>query len=241
MQSENFDNLIKIISIYKNEKLNILGTYSHLCVADSSIKEDINFTKKQISCFDKCINFLKENGFDTGIIHLQSSYGAINYSELNYDYIRLGICMYGVNSSYDSYQLNSVNLKPVLSLKARITTIKEINKNDSVSYGRIFISKGKMRIATIAIGYADGIPRNLSNQNLLVEVNGKYFNSIGRICMDQMIIDISNKQNIKVGNVVTLIGADRRISAEKMALKGSTITNELLSRLGSRLNRVIVK
>jgi len=236
---EKYDNIDEISKIYENKKLNILGTFSHLCVADSEKLEDIEFSKMQIKRFDECIRILKDKGYDTGTIHLQSSYGTINYLGLNYDYVRIGILMYGVNSSKNSYQLNKLNLKPVLSVKARITSIREIEINDSVSYGRTYIAEKKRRIAAISLGYADGIPRNLSNKNMLVKVNEEYGIVIGRICMDQMLIDITNLASIKVVDIVTIIDKDKKISAEEVSDKADTITNELLCRLGSRLKRII--
>ena len=226
--------------IYENEKLNILGTFSHLCVADSNTKENIDFTNRQIELFNETIKRIKTKGYDTGKVHLQSSYGVINYTGLDYDYVRVGILMYGINSSYESYQLTHLNLKPVLSLKARITSVKEINKNDSVSYGRTYIVTENRKIASVSIGYADGIPRNLSNQNMQVKINESYGTVIGRICMDQLLIDISNISNVKVGDIITIIGEDKNITAEQVADKADTITNELLCRLGDRLARIIV-
>ena len=236
---ERYDSIDKISKIYENEKLNILGTFSHLCVADSKKTEDIEFSKKQIKRFNECIKTLKDKGYDTGKVHLQSSYGTINYVGLNYDYVRMGILMYGVNSSKQTYQLNNLNLKPVLSVKARITSIKDIEVNDSVSYGRTYIASQKRKIASISIGYADGIPRNLSNKDMIVKVNDGYGKAIGRICMDQMLIDITDLSNIKVGDIATIIGDDKKISAEEVSDIADTITDELLCRLGSRLKRII--
>lgn len=237
---EKCNHLDKLYKIYENEKLNILGTFSHLCVADSNTKEDIDFTNRQIELFNETIKRIKAKGYDTGKVHLQSSYGVINYTGLDYDYVRVGILMYGINSSYESYQLIHLNLKPVLSLKARITSVKEINKNDSVSYGRTYIATENRKIASVSIGYADGIPRNLSNQNMQFKINESYGTVIGRICMDQLLIDISDISNVKVGDIITIIGEDKNITAEQVADKADTITNELLCRLGDRLARIIV-
>ena len=237
---EKYNHLDKLYKIYENEKLNILGTFSHLCVADSNTKEDIDFTNRQIELFNETIKRIKTKGYDTGKVHLQSSYGVINYTGLDYDYVRVGILMYGINSSYESYQLTHLNLKPVLSLKARITSVKEINKNDSVSYGRTYITTENRKIASVSIGYADGIPRNLSNQNMQVKINESYGTVVGRICMDQLLIDISDISNVKVGDIITIIGEDKNITAEQVADKADTITNELLCRLGDRLARIIV-
>ena len=236
---ERYDNIDKLIKIYENPMLNILGTFSHLCVADSDKKEDIEFTEKQIENFNKCIKQLKENGQDVGKVHLQSSYGAINYNTETYDYVRIGIIMYGVNSDNTSYQKNKLDLKPVLSLKARVTSVKEINKDDSVSYGRTYIADSNRKIASISIGYADGIPRCLSDKNMLVKVNGNYSKVIGRICMDQCVIDVTDVKEIKTGDVVYIIDCDDiNLSSEKFAMNADTITNEFLSRLGNRLPRI---
>ena len=221
---ERYDNIDKLIKIYENPMLNILGTFSHLCVADSDKKEDIEFTEKQIENFNKCIKQLKENGQDVGKVHLQSSYGAINYNTETYDYVRIGIIMYGVNSDNTSYQKNKLDLKPVLSLKARVTSVKEINKDDSVSYSRTYIADSNRKIASISIGYADGFPRCLSNKN---------------ICMDQCVIDVTDVKEIKTGDVVYIIDCDDiNLSSEKFAMNADTITNEFLSRLGNRLPRI---
>ena len=236
---ERYDNIDKLIKIYENPMLNILGTFSHLCVADSDKKEDIEFTEKQIENFNKCIKQLKENGQDVGKVHLQSSYGAINYNTETYDYVRIGIIMYGVNSDNTAYQKNKLDLKPVLSLKARVTSVKEINKDDSVSYGRTYIADSNRKIASISIGYADGFPRCLSNKNMLVKVNGNYSKVIGRICMDQCVIDVTDVKEIKTGDVVYIIDCDDiNLSSEKFAMNADTITNEFLSRLGNRLPRI---
>lgn len=236
---EQYNNFDKLSKIYENEKLDILGTYSHLCVADSDKKDDIKFTQEQIKEFNYCIEKLKASGYNTGKLHLQSSYGIINYSGLHYDYVRVGILMYGINSSLTSYQAMHLNLKTILELKARITSIREIDKNESVSYGRTYIAAERRKIASVSIGYADGVPRCLFNKNMKVKVNNSYCNIIGRICMDQLLIDISDIKNVEVGNIVTLIGSENEIMAEQVADKADTITNELLCRLGNRLERII--
>lgn len=238
---EKYDDIDKIVQIFENEKLNILGTFSHFCVADSNKQEDIDFSKTQIKRFNECIKLLKSKGYNPGLVHIQSSYGTINYSDCQYDYVRIGILMYGVNSSDDSYQLIHLNLKPVLSVKARITSIKDIAEKENVSYGRQYIAKQKRTIAAISIGYADGIPRSLSMKNMPVRINEDYGIIIGRICMDQLLVDITNLRNVKVGDEVTLIGQDKNIAAEVMAAKAGTITNELFCGLGSRLKRIVKK
>ena len=236
---ESYKNIDKLIDIYQMQNLEILGTYSHLCVSDSLKEDDKLFTNKQITNFFETIKTLQNLGYNTGKIHIQASYGILNYPELNCDYVRPGIIMYGVYSDESEKTKIKVNLKPVLSLKARITSIKEITQGESVSYGRTFKADKNMKIATVGIGYADGYPRNLSGKNAKVLVNGNYVNIIGRICMDQLVIDVSNLTKIEDGDIVTLIGEEKQIKAEVVAQNSGTITNELLSRLGKRLPIII--
>ena len=234
---EDFSNIDKIIEMYKMKNLYVEGIFTHLCVADSNLDDNILFTKGQIQKFYYVIKQIEEVGIDAGKKHIQSSYGLLNYPEIKCDYVRTGIIMYGVYSSKKDYIKTKLDLKPVLSLKARITTIREIKDGASISYGRTFKSNSKMKIASVSIGYADGYPRNLSNKNAEVLVNGQKARIIGRICMDQLIIDISNVEKVEVGDIVELIGEEEEISAENVAEKSGTITNELLSRLGARIKR----
>ena len=235
---ESYKNIDNLIKTYQIKNIEILGTYSHLCVADSLKSDDVEFTNEQINNFFECIDKIKSLGYDTGKIHIQASYGILNYPELNCDFVRPGIIMYGIYN--EDEPKTRLNLKSVLTLKARITSVKEIEEDESVSYGRTFIAKTKKRIATVCIGYADGYPRNLGNKDVQVMVNGQFAEIIGRICMDQLIIDVSQIKEIHQGDIVTLMGEQKEISAETIANKADTITNELLSRLGSRLGRTTI-
>lgn len=234
----NYKNINIIKELYLNNKIDVLGIFSHLSVSDSNDQENIDFTKMQISRFNDLIKKLKTDMIDVGKTHLQSSYGILNYPELEYDYVRPGIIMYGIHSEKNMTTKVKLNIKPVLSLKAKITDVKEINENDSVSYGRKYIALQREKIASVSIGYADGYPRNLSCKNVSVLINNHYAQVIGRICMDQLIIKINNL-DVKQGDIVTLIGESEKISAETIANCSDTITNELLSRLGERLSRII--
>lgn len=233
----NYKNINFIKELYLSNKIDVLGIFSHLSVSDSNDQEDIDFTKMQISRFNDLIKKLKTDMIDVGKTHLQSSYGILNYPELEYDYVRPGIIMYGIHSEKNMTTKVKLNIKPVLSLKAKITDVKEINENDSVSYGRKYIALQREKIASVSIGYADGYPRNLSCKNVSVLINNHYAQIIGRICMDQLIIKIKNL-DVKQGDIVTLIGEREKISAETIANCSNTITNELLSRLGERLIRI---
>ncbi len=231
---ECYKNLDDIKKIYEMKNLEILGTYSHLCVADSLEPKDVEFTNNQINNFFSCIDKIKESGHYVGKIHIQSSYGILNYSNVECDFVRPGIIMYG---AYNECQTKvKINIRPVLSLKSIITSVKQIQKGETVSYGRTFMANENKKIAAVSIGYGDGYPRNLSNKNVKVFVNGEYAEIIGRICMDQLMIDVTNIKNVNPGDVVELIG--EQIPVESVASKADTITNELLCRLGDRLGRI---
>ena len=236
---ENYQNIEKIKEIFAIKNIEILGLFTHLSVSDSSNLEDINFTKRQINNFFQVVNGLKSIGYSNFSSHIQSSYGILNYPELNLDYVRIGIIMYGVHSEKNIKTKVNINLKPVLTLKAKISSIHELDVNESISYGRTYITTSKIKVATVSIGYADGYPRSLSSKGIVL-VNGKRRPILGRICMDQLIIDVTN-MFIQVGDIVTLIGEDQDIKAEDVSYLANTISNELLSRLGNRLDRIIKK
>lgn len=149
--------------------------------------------------------------------------------------------MYGVLSSpYDKTKLKP-DLKPVLSLKARVILLRSINKGESVGYGRAFIAARNSKIAILPIGYADGLPRSLSCKNSFVLIGKAKAPIIGKICMDQVAVDVTDIPDVKVGMTATLIGknGDEEITAPMLAEDAESITNELLSRMGQRLNVIL--
>lgn len=228
---EEYYNITKIKKMYDMKSLNVLGIFSHLAVADSQKREDIDFTYKQIERFDACIKHLETLNIDVKKKHLQGSYGLINYPELEYDYIRMGIMLYGVKSDLDDEV--PLNLKPVLSLCSRITQIRTINPGDCVSYGCDFVANKTMKVATVSIGYGDGLSRSLSNTNYEVMVNNHPCTIIGRICMDQLMIDVSHISNVQREDEVIIFGEHNTV--EVLAKHQNSITNEVLTSLTSRI------
>ena len=233
---ERAEHIEALASLFALPRLRILGMYSHLCVADSQEIDNVLFTRIQISSFLRTAELLREKGCDPGKLHLQSSYGVLNYPDLPMDYARFGIAMYGVLSSPDSALLDRVPLRPVLSLHARIATVRDLKPGETVSYGRHFRAESPMRTATVTIGYADGLPRSLSGTELPALVRGRRTHVIGNICMDQLVIDVTHIPDARPGDIVTFLGADghQTLRAEEMAEKAGTITNELLCRLHLR-------
>ena len=236
---EFYDDFAALSEIYQNPALQIKGTFTHLCVSDSDKIEDVNFTKEQINRFDKAIEFIKNQGLNPGKLHTQASYGTINYTNCKYDYVRMGILMYGINASYDCYNKNNVDFKPVMAVKSKVTSIKYINPEETVSYGRTFKADNKIKIASVGIGYADGVPRALSNI-LIVKINNKKYHQIGRICMDQLMIEINDENPIAIGDEVILIDPNesKDLTLEDWAKLTNTITDEIICQFTIRLKRI---
>ena len=229
-----------VVNVFTTKNLQICGIYTHLCVAESLDTDSVEFTHIQITDFYNLLDAVAGQGIALPKIHIQSSYGLLNYPELKCDYARMGIALYGVLSSKDDITKLQLDLRPVLSLKSRIVLIREVVEGESVGYDRKFIASRNSQIALLPIGYADGLPRNLSCGNGSVLVKGCRVPIIGRICMDQLMIDITDVPNVNIGDTATLLGKDGQaeICATEVAQNADSITNELLSRMGSRLKLV---
>lgn len=236
---ENFENICRMFHLHH---LKIEGIYTHLCTDDTELTEDIAFTMKQGRAFDNVVSQLVERGFGFPKKHLLASYGLINYPELGGDYARVGIALYGVLSTRTDLERSALSLRPVLSVKARVTTLKALRKGEAAGYGLQFVADRETRIAVLAIGYADGIPRSLSCGVGNVLIHGCKAPIVGRICMDQMLVNVSDIPDVKAGDVVIIIGQfeDAKITACDLAEQTGTIANEILSRLGERLERQII-
>jgi serine/alanine racemase len=234
------DNIERVVEIFSFKYLNISGIYTHLSVSDSGEREDIEFTQRQIDSFYKLLRELENRRVKIPKIHIQSSYGLLNYPEIKCDYARIGIALYGVLSEAGDNTKLKPDLRPVLSLKSKLALIRDIKSGEGVGYARAFIAEKDSRIGVIPIGYGDGIPRNLSCGHQCVLINGYKVPIIGRICMDQLMVDITDIPQVKIGDTVVFIGKsdDKEIPITEMAYNGNTITNELLSRMGSRLKKI---
>jgi len=221
--SENTDNILQILRL---DNLVVEGIYSHF-----SAQSD-EFTQIQIDKFNSVLKKIKQQGIDVPKAHIQASYGVLNRSDLAMDYARVGIALYGAMKNPIGE-----NLKPVLSVKARISTVKEVRAGETVGYGRGCVAEKDMKIAVLSIGYADGIPRTLSCGVGNVLISGSVCPILGYVCMDQIMVDVTYIENVKQGDVATIIGkdGDLEISAIDIAEKTNTVPNEILSRLGARL------
>ena len=196
----------KICNIFILKNLVIEGIYTHLCVSDGSSTADKNFTQKQAASFSQVLKVLDERGLEYHKTHLLASYGLLNYPELSGDYARIGIALYGVLSYRQDEVRCPIHLYPVLSIKARISIVKELFKGEGAGDGLRFIANENKRIAVLSIGYADGIPRSLSCGVGKVLINGKFAPIIGNICMDQTLVDITNISDVIQGDIAVIIG-----------------------------------
>jgi len=233
------DNFDEILSIYACVNLTVAGVATHLASADSLNAGDVGFTDLQMSRFQAVTDALRDKGYDVGKRHAQSSYGVFNFPGANFDCARVGIALFGVMSD-DSQTVVRPSLRPVLALRATVAQVRWIGAGESVSYGRIFTADKPIRLATVSIGYADGVPRHMSGNGGICIVNGRKVPIVGRICMDMLMLDVTGAEDVAAGDVVTLIGrdGDEAVYCEDIAAASGTITNEILCRLGNRLPRL---
>ena len=216
--------------------LAIASIYSHLATADSP---DSTIMKQQQQRFEQAIAQLRTIGIEPPCLHLANSAATLTDKALHYDIARVGLAVYGL---YPADHLRScIDLRPVLQVKARVTQVKTIAPGTGVSYGHQFIAKRELRLAVVGIGYADGIPRNLSNK-MQVLIRGQRVPQIGTITMDQLMLDVSALPDVGEGEVVTLLGTEEKeqISAEDWANQLNTISWEILCGFKHRLPRVAV-
>lgn len=231
------NDLTDVEKVFSLKHITVCGIYTHLCCSDSLEASDVAFTCEQIDRFYSLIDALRNRGITVPKLHIQSSYGFFNYPQLQCDYVRTGVALYGVLSSPHDETVRELDLRPVLSLKSEVILIRSVSKGDSVGYGRTFIAGRDSRIAIIPIGYADGVPRDLSCGNGAVRIGQYIVPIIGRICMDQLAVDITDADDIAVGDIATLIEAkaDSELAAPVVADHTGSISNELLCRMGARL------
>ncbi len=214
--------------------LHIASIYSHFAAADH---RDPHLMDSQHAQFQRIIQQLQAQAMPIPCLHLANSAATLRSRDVHYDLVRVGLALYGL---YPATHLRSqVKLRPVLQVRARITLIKTIEAGAGVSYGHQFVASQPMRIGVVGIGYADGVPRRLSNQ-MSVLVNGQWVQQVGAITMDQLMIDISEHPELQEGDVVTLLGEDggQDITADDWAATLGTISWEILCGFKHRLPRV---
>tara|TARA_Y100001968_G_scaffold10351_1_gene8664 strand:+ start:1037 stop:2239 length:1203 start_codon:yes stop_codon:yes gene_type:complete len=238
----NIDEVNEILyKIDRLRNLSLEGIYSHLALADhnsAGCNKSKNFTQMQRNRFINILNNLGKRKEEL-CCHLSNSAGTLSDNSLHFDMVRVGLSLYGY-SPITNFNAN-LNLKPALKVKARIAFIRDVPKGTGVGYGHIFTTQRKSRLAVVAIGYADGVSRALSGK-ISVIVDGSFVPQIGAIAMDQMVLDITDKPNIKVGKTVTILGSegDLIISPHQWGALSGSIPWEVLCSFKHRLPRVVI-
>ena len=228
-----------IAAVYGCENIMINGTYSHFCCADSFAENDREFTLEQNRRFSGFIKHVRDLGYDPGRCHLSASSGFLNYPEIRYDYVRPGFALYGY---YVGEVEHRFEIKPVLSMKAKVEYVKYVEAGEGISYGRLYYTDKRRRVATVAAGYADGYRRSLTGKAYVL-IHGQKAPVLGRICMDQMMIDVTDIEGVKEEDIVTLIGRDgnEEISVEQISEWADTIGSDYVTTIPeARVKRYLV-
>ncbi|XID91694.1 serine racemase VanT catalytic subunit [Paenibacillaceae bacterium WGS1546] len=241
---ENFEDAERVLSMFRHSRLRITGTYSHLASADRwETEEERVRAFAQFQRFERIVDRIRGAGRDPGRLHIQSSYGLLNYDAKGMDAVRPGIALYGLLSQEGDNIRNAVDLRPALSLKATVALVKRVREGEPVGYGGTFSASRDSIIATLSAGYGDGIPRELSERGGCVLLRGRRAPIVGKICMDQMLVDVTDIDGVRQGDAATLIGEDggQAVTAGEMARRVGTIANEIVASIGSRVERVYVE
>ena len=216
----------KIKKLKKLEHLNFIGAFSHFATAD---EKDLTYTKIQYQKFTYIIEKIKDD-FDLKLVHISNTAASMEYN-FKSDLLRLGIGIYGIYPSDYIREISKIKLCQVFEFKAQISFIKDVRKGTSISYGRTYIAPKDIKVATVSIGYADGFKRSFSNIGEVL-VNGKIAKVVGRVCMDQIMIDVSGI-DCKIGDYITLYP-----DIYKEANKIHTIAYELMTSISNRVPRI---
>ena len=234
------DNSIKeICEACALPNLNAEGLFTHFCVSDEC-EEGRQFTEKQYQNFTHVKNALKDNGLDIKICHCSNSGAIEDYSNTYCDMVRAGIILYGLAPSPKLY--GKLDLIPAMTLKTTVAYVKELKKGATVSYGRTFTAPKDMRIATVPIGYADGYVRSNAADGYML-INGQKAKIVGRICMDQTMLDVTDLDYIEQGDEVIVFGTGKcgEPTADSIAKNTDTINYEVVCLVGKRVPRIYYK
>ena len=235
----------KIKKLYQFKNLNILGIFSHLCRVREFGDEPDNYTKMQIENFNSIIERLEKEGINVGLKHILNSFGILRFNEKKYHMVRPGLLMYGVSPDPDNEQIDKLldenNFKPVASLRCKVMTVKTIEKGEKVGYNSKYIANEKTKIATISIGYADGLSFASSKNRFRAIIKGNLCPITGNVCMDSTMVKVPFDSDIKEGDIVTIFVMDDRgnlMNHKEFLSKSGAPIGETFSRLGQRITRI---
>ncbi|MDF2611257.1 MAG: alr2 [Lachnospiraceae bacterium] len=233
--SDTKESVVEIKRIAALENIEIEGLFSHFARADETDKTS---TKNQLDRYIEFNNRLEKEQIHIPLKHIANSAGIIEFPEAYFNMVRCGIATYGIYPS-DVVNHQEIPLIPAMELKTHVIYVKDVETGVGISYGATYITDKKTRIATIPVGYADGYSRNLSNHGRVI-IHGQYAPIVGKICMDQFMVDVTHIADVKQGDSVTLLGrdADAYISAEELAEGSHSFAYELVCTVGKRIPRV---
>jgi len=220
--------------VLSQTQLSVLGVATHLPVPD----EDEEYTQKELRSFEMVVDEVKGAGVAQPLVHSLNSAGVIRFAEHASDMVRVGLMLYGCSPIPEFQE----KLKPVMALKTRVTLVREIPAGRSISYGRTFITEAPTKVATLAIGYADGYQRALSNKGTEVLIGGRRCKVLGRVTMDQIMADVTDVPCVGCGDEAVLIGkqGNEQIFASELAEKAGTISWEIFTGIKNRVERVYI-
>lgn len=228
----------EVLKISKLPNIEINGIFTHFSTSD---EKDKTFTKLQYDRFKYAIDEIEKKGIKLAVKHCANSAAIMDFDDLGFNMVRAGIILYGMYPS-DEVIKENLSLKPVMSIKTHISYVKKVGKNIPVSYGRTYYTNKESVIATVPVGYADGYIRKMQNGGRVI-VKGHYANIVGRVCMDQFMIDITDVPDVSSGDEVILMGSDGKLSitAEEIANVLDTINYEVVCMIGKRVPREYIK
>lgn len=226
-------NIIK--QILKLPNIFVEGIFTHFACADMMDKTSVN---KQIQKYTSFIEKLENENIKIPLKHVANSASIIDLPEVNFDMVRSGITTYGLYPS-DEVNKQKLLLQPAMEIKTRVAYLKYVEKGTTIGYGSTFIAPSRMKIATIPIGYADGYSRSLSSKGRVL-INGKSAPVIGRICMDQFMVDVTHIENVKIDDIVTIVGKDKDeyITVEEISKLSGSFNYEFVCDVSKRIPRV---
>lgn len=218
--------------------LRITGAFTHFASADEPGEDGVAYTRLQFKRFCRICDTLEERGVSVGLRHCCNSAAILCYPEMRLDMVRAGIVLYGLYPSSDEAIYSKMKLKPAMALRTVVNLVKEYKKGGCISYGRRFTAERDMKVASTAIGYADGYHRLLTNKGRMI-VRGKIAPVTGSVCMDQTMLDVTDIPDVTEGDVVTVFGTDGEacVSADEVAALAGTINYEIVCAVSRRVPR----
>ncbi|MGL4791546.1 MAG: alanine racemase, partial [Anaerotignaceae bacterium] len=226
--------VLEILEINKLPNLQIDGVFTHFATSD---EVDKTFTMEQKNKFVNMVTDLENKGVTFNKKHCSNSGAIMDFDNLCFNFVRAGIILYGLYPS-DDVKKENLEIKPVMTVRARIVHIKEVEENTTIGYGRTFTTTAKRKIATVCLGYADGLPRALSNKGFLW-LHNKQVPIVGRVCMDLCMVDVTEVENVTMEEEITFFG--QVFSANEVGKMCGTIGYEVVCAISKRVPRIYKK